>query len=67
MHFIDNNRSRISYLNLTLLPKWCVLNRLSNPNFDAELKKNTLYVKNSKISVLDFYDVPTRFFAVDCT
>jgi hypothetical protein len=31
--------SRISCLNLTLLHKRCVLNGLSNTNFDAKLKK----------------------------
>jgi hypothetical protein len=37
MHYTDNE-SRISCLNLTLLHKWCVLNRLSNANFDAKKK-----------------------------
>jgi hypothetical protein len=38
MHYTDNG-SRISCLNLMLLHEWCVLNRLSNANFDAKFKK----------------------------
>jgi hypothetical protein len=49
VHDIDNtarnfNSATVQSITVRSIHEWCVLNRLSNANFDAKLKKKHLYI-----------------------